>query len=116
VAFESTPYPYRDLEFQVWKGFLKELKRADDPDLLTGIFKDLFENPLRGTVLAGGLRKARIGSRQKNEGKSGGYRYLYFLKTRDCIYLIALLDKSDAVNFSGAFLDAVSALIKREST
>ena len=114
MTLDVTSYRHRELEFQVWKGFLRELKRSDEQELLEAIFEELFKDPLRGDLLAGGLRKARIGSRRKKTGKRGGYRYLYYLKTQARIYLIALLNKREAENFSKPFLDAAAELIKGE--
>ena len=102
-----------EFRFWVWKLFRKDFKAAgEDPDFLETIFTELMENPRRGTVLSGGIRKARIGSRRKQSGKSGGYRYLYYLQTEKTVHLISLLDKSDAENFDKGVLKGLVGVLK----
>ena len=105
-----------DFKFWVWKLFRRDLKDAgEDPDFLEAIFTEIMANPQRGSVLSGGIRKARIGSKRKNSGKSGGYRYLYYLQTEKTVHLISLLDKSDAENFDkGVLKDLVGVLKSME--
>ena len=103
---------FREVEFLVWKSFLKELKRAKDPELQEAIFKELIANPSRGDQLKGGLRKARVGSKRQGTGKRGGYRYVFYVKTKTSIYLLALLDKSKADNFTKEFTDSLAEMVK----
>lgn len=98
---------YREVEFLIWKAFARELKRAKEPELQEKIFDELIANPIRGAQLKGGLRKARVGSKLQGTGKRGGYRYVYYLKTRNSIYLLALLDKTKADSFTKEFTDAL---------
>lgn len=101
-----------DFKFLVWKLFRKDLKESGEPELLEAIFQELIEHSIRGDVLSGGIRKARIGSKRKNKGKSGGYRYLYYLQTTSTIHLISLLDKSDADNFDKGVLKELVGVLK----
>jgi hypothetical protein len=101
-----------DFRFWVWKLFRRDLKDAgEDLDFLESIFTEIMANPERGAVLSGGIRKARIGSKRKNSGKSGGYRYLYYLQTEKIVHLIALLDKSDAENFDKGVLKGLVGIL-----
>ncbi len=101
-----------DFRFLVWKLFRKELKASGEPELLEAIFGLLIEHPVRGDILSGGIRKARVGSKRKNKGKSGGYRFLYYLQTERTIHLISLLDKSDADNFDKRVLKGLQGVLK----
>lgn len=103
---------HKEFTFLVWKLFRKGLKKAKEPDLREAVFDELIENALRGTVLGGRIRKARIGSERKNSGKSGGYRYLYYIQTQRTIHLMALLDKSEADNFDKAVLKELVGILK----
>ena len=109
---ENKTVQFRGYDFLVWKSFSRELKRAKDPELQEEIFKELIENPLRGDLLKGGIRKARVGSAKKGTGKRGGYRYLFYLKTEKYFYLLGLLDKTKAENFSKEFTDALAEAVK----
>ena len=103
----------KDFKFLVWKVFLKGLKfSGEDLDFTENIYTELMENPQRGALLSGGIRKARIGSKRKNSGKSGGYRYLYYLQTQRTIHLMALLNKSDAENFDKEELKNLASILK----
>jgi len=106
----------KDFRFWVWKLFRKDMKEAgEDPDFLEAVFKEIIANPQRGSVLSGGIRKARIGSKKKNSGKRGGYRYLYYLQTEKTVHLISLLNKRDAENFDkGLIKDLVGVLKNME--
>jgi hypothetical protein len=96
TAKNENLYQYIELE-----GFQKKLDRIGDPDLLETIQKTLSLNPMAGSLLKGGVRKARIKAPQRNEGKSGGYRvFFYFVDQKGVIYLIWLLDKREADNLS----------------
>jgi len=67
------------LEFVETGIFRKRLDKLADLDLLFAIQADLLENPRLGDVIPGtnGARKARIGDRSQNRGKSGAFRYVY---------------------------------------
>ena len=59
---------------------------------------DLLKNPERGDVAEGlaGIRKARVANPARGKGKRGGYRYMHlYLKHRDHIHLLFLLDKDE---------------------
>ena len=102
-------YQYIELE-----GFRKKLDGIGDPDLLETIQRALSLNPLAGSLLKGGVRKARIKAPQRNEGKSGGYRvFFYFVDRKGVIYLIWLLDKRDADNLSPQEANLLQELAKK---
>ena len=89
-------YTYIELE-----GFQRKLDRIGEQGLLETIQNALSQNPLMGSLLKGGMRKARIKAPQRNEGRSGGYRvFFYFVDNKGVIYLIWLLDKRESDNLS----------------
>lgn len=66
---------------------------------------------------SGGVRKVRVGARSKGKGKSGGYRVMVAYLGADVpAYLLAVLSKSDADNFTKdeiADMKAATTAIKR---
>jgi hypothetical protein len=89
---------YQFIELEV---FRKKLDRLACPELLEEIQDTLRYNPLAGVLLKGGLRKARIKSPERAEGKSGGYRvFYYFVDKEGVFYLIWILAKREAGNIS----------------
>ena len=104
-------YLYIELE-----GFQKKIDRIGDPNLLDTIQRALSLNPHAGSLLKGGLRKARIKAPQRNEGKSGGYRvFFYFVDHKGVIYLIWLLDKRESDNLSSQEVSLLQELTKQIS-
>jgi hypothetical protein len=93
---ENAPFQFVELE-----SFRRKLDKIGDPNLLESIQKELGTNPLAGSMLKGGIRKARVRAPTRSGGKSGGYRvFFYFVDKRGVIYLIWLLDKREADNLS----------------
>jgi len=109
TAKNENLYQYIELE-----GFQKKLDRIGGPDLLETIQRALSLNPMAGSLLKGGIRKARIKAPQRNEGKSGGYRvFFYFVNQKGVIYLIWLLDKREADNLSPQEANLLQELAKQ---
>ena len=53
------------------------------------------------------LYKARIKNSDNQKGKSGGYRIVYYLKTKEHITLVTLYSKSDQSDISAAKLRSI---------
>ncbi|MGB7765098.1 MAG: type II toxin-antitoxin system RelE/ParE family toxin [Candidatus Acidiferrales bacterium] len=71
---------------------------ASADDILRRIQDDLLQNPERGDVVQGlgGIRKSRVANPSRGKGKRGGYRYMHlYLRRRDRIHLLFLLDKNE---------------------
>lgn len=69
--------------------------------------------PVDGDVIegAGGIRKRRIVIPGRNKGKSGGGRvFTLFIHAQTCVYIIAMLDKSDMGNLSKAQVNDLAVL------
>ncbi len=73
----------------------------------------LLENPIIGSIIPGasGVRKLRVRNSDLRQGKSGGYRMLYYLEDHQGqrLYLLLLYAKSDRETVS---LREIEALIK----
>jgi hypothetical protein len=86
------------LESQAFTRRLHRLAGAAADEVLRQIQEDLLKNPERGDVAEGlgGIRKARLANPARGKGKRGGYRYMHlYLKHRDHIHLLFLLDKDE---------------------
>ena len=63
------------------------------------MISSLAKNPELGTSLGAGLYKARMA--RKDDGKSGGYRVLYFYKPVDMpIFLLTIFAKNEKDNIT----------------
>ncbi len=81
--------------------FSKQIDKMRDKGLLLAIQEELANNPECGTLIKGGMRKVRIASPARREGKRGGYRsWFFFHRGKDTFYLLFLLDKKEAGNLS----------------
>ena len=72
------------------------------------------EDPTRGAELrgTGGCRKFRVARR--GEGKSGGYRIIYFYTGPDIpVFLLTVFAKGERDNISDAEANALAGLTKR---
>ncbi|HTA77469.1 MAG TPA: type II toxin-antitoxin system RelE/ParE family toxin [bacterium] len=76
--------------------FSARLDESKEPGLLEEIEVEIANNPHAGSLLGGGIRKVRIASTKRSEGKRGGYRIWYFYQTGESIYLLFLIDKRKA--------------------
>jgi len=78
--------------------FTKRIDRLASIEVLFDLQNELLANPKLGEVIQGtnGLRKGRIGNRLRNQGKSGGYRYIYlYLEKAETIYLFMFYGKNE---------------------
>jgi len=88
-------------EFVETATFSKQLLDTEDDDLLEVIQREIAANPMCGELLRSGMRKMRVRSPKRGEGKRGGYRVIYFFADpHDLIFLIWLLDKKEAENLN----------------
>ena len=76
--------------------FSARLDDAGEPELLEEIETEILRNPLCGSLLKGGIRKIRIASGKRAEGKRGGFRIWYFYQEAERVYLLFLIDKRKA--------------------
>ena len=101
------------VEFVEFPSFTRRLEQYGDPELLKAIQDELHKNPEAGDLLKGGIRKARVHSPAREEGKRGGYRvWYYFLRIQETIFLLYLLDKREAANISKQQLDQLAQAMK----
>ena len=67
-------------------------------EVLSEIENDLLKNAEAGTMVPGtpGLRKARAADPNRNKGKRGGFRYMYFyLERHGQVFLLLLYSKDE---------------------
>ena len=82
------------------KKFLKKFPSLEE-ELLA--FEDnLIQNPFLGTPLGSGLYKVRLATKSKSKGKSGGFRVINYLITKEKgsikVYVLKIYDKSEESN------------------
>ena len=62
----------------------------------------MIENPFQGVSLGAGLYKVRVASESKPKGKSGGFRVINYLVTKQKdivrVYVIKIYDKFEESN------------------
>jgi len=68
------------------------------PKDLTLLEKELNSNPQAGIDIGSNCFKLRLANSSVPTGKSGGFRVIYFLRTKEKIYLLAIYSKSDLEN------------------
>lgn len=105
------------IEFIETHLFTKQIKALATDDELRELQKELIAQPEKGNLIqdTGGLRKIRMPIR--NKGKSGGTRIIYFLATKEVIYLIMAYSKNSKETISStekAELKKLTKLIKNE--
>jgi hypothetical protein len=76
--------------------FAARLDAVGELELLEEIECEILRNPLGGSLLKGGIRKIRVASGKRAEGKRGGYRIWYFYQEAERVYLLFLIDKRRA--------------------
>lgn len=76
--------------------FSSRLDATRDEGLQEAVEAEIAERPLGRAHIGGGIRKTRVASTKRTEGKSGGYRIWFLHHIPDDIYLLFLLDKHDA--------------------
>jgi len=96
--------------------FSKRVDSFKDPDLLKTIQDVIGENPEGGVNLKCGIRKVRVPSPERQQGKRGGYRVWYYYQSevqgRLVIYLLFVLDKKDAENINKKQEDKICEALK----
>jgi len=85
-------------------GFLKDVKflKKKYHNIVNDIdecVRDLEQNPIIGTALGKGLYKIRLKSRDKQTGKRGGFRVIYYFEFQENVYLIKIYSKNIDDNF-----------------
>lgn len=108
---------YRRVVFIESQAFTKRLQRlagTSADDVLRQIEDDLLRNPERGDVVQGlgGIRKSRVGNARRGKGKRGGYRYMHlYLRHREHIHLLFLLDKNEEEDLDAEQRDALRRMV-----
>jgi hypothetical protein len=78
----------------------------------------LFQHPESGDLIpaSGGIRKLRWALPEKNKGKRGGARVIYYFKKRDDeIWLLTLYSKGELANISAYMLKQIAKEIENET-
>lgn len=104
------------LETATFVEALAELGGERQMELLYAIQNELMVDPERGALVKGlgGVRKARIASPNRPEGKSGGYRYLYlYFEMRGQIYLLYLFDKREQADLNDDERKVLASIVDR---
>ena len=86
------------IESQAFTRRLQQLAGVSADEVLRQIQEDLLRNPEKGDVAQGlgGIRKARTSNPTRGKGKRSGHRYMHpYLKHRDHVHLLFLLDKDE---------------------
>lgn len=97
------------IEFIETSMFTRQIKEIATDDELKELQKALIESPDRGDLIqkTGGLRKIRMAT--GSQGKSGSARVIYFVATKEVIYLIMAYPKST----KDSLTDAEKAELKK---
>ncbi|NUU67283.1 type II toxin-antitoxin system RelE/ParE family toxin [Enterobacteriaceae bacterium BIT-l23] len=97
------------MEFIETSMFTRQIKQIATDDELMALQRELIAFPDRGEVIqqTGGLRKIRMATGA--QGKSGGARVIYFLATREIVWLIMAYPK----NVKDSLTDAEKAALKK---
>ncbi len=104
----------RLLHFVETSVFTKRIDKLASMEVLFALQNELCVNPQLGDLIQGtnGARKARIGDRQQNRGKSGAFRYLYvYLENAETIYLLLFYGKNEMDNVSKAERNEIAGLV-----
>ncbi|HDV7284862.1 TPA: type II toxin-antitoxin system RelE/ParE family toxin [Mannheimia haemolytica] len=84
-------------------------------DVYRALQNELLENPEKGDIVKGlnGVRKIRIPDTQRNKGKRGGIRTMYFYyTTRSHIYFLFAYGKNETEDLTTEQRKAVNALLE----
>jgi hypothetical protein len=100
------------IEFIETHLFTKQIKTIATDDELRQLQYELIAQPKKGDLIqdTGGLRKVRMAI--GNQGKSGSTRVVYFLATKEIIYLIMAYPKSAKDSLTNAEKAELKKLIK----
>ncbi len=90
------------IEFIETSLFTRQIKQLASDEDLRALQRQLIGNPDFGDLIrdTGGLRKIRMAT--GSQGKSGGVRVIYFLATREIIYLVLAYPKHTKESLSAA--------------
>jgi len=83
--------------------FTKRVDKLASMEVLFDLQNDWLDNPKRGVVIGAtnGARKARVGERRQNRGRSGGFRYIYlYLEKVGIVYLMFIFAKNEQENLT----------------
>ncbi|MCE0846989.1 type II toxin-antitoxin system RelE/ParE family toxin [Buttiauxella sp. A2-C1_F] len=105
------------LEFIETSMFTRQIKQITTDDELKDLKKQLIESPAKGELIqqTGGLRKIRMAT--GSQGKSGSARVIYFLATKEVVYLVMAYPKSTKENLTDAEkadLQKLTKILKNE--
>jgi hypothetical protein len=79
------------------KSFKKDLKEHElDDDYLKGVLKDIFD----GRAMPLGSKLYKIRAAREGEGKSGGFRNIFFWKKEEMIVFCLLFGKNERDNLT----------------
>lgn len=100
------------LEFIETSIFTRQIKQIATDDELKDLQKQLIESPAKGELIqqTGGLRKIRMAT--GSQGKSGSARVIYFLATKEVVYLVMAYPKSTKENLTDAEKADLKKLMK----
>lgn len=101
------------IEFIETSLFTRQIRLIATDDELKTLQCQLIECPDKGDVVrgTGGLRKVRMAT--GHQGKSGGARVIYFLATRETIYLVMAYPKSTKDSLSAAEKAVLKNLVQQ---
>lgn len=105
------------LEFIETSMFTRQIKQIATDDELKDLQKQIIESPAKCELIqqTGGLRKIRMA--KGSQGKSGSARVIYFLATKEVIYLVMAYPKSTKENLTDAEkadLQKLTKILKNE--
>ena len=82
--------------------FTRQIKQIATDDELKDLQKQIIESPAKGELIqqTDGLRKIMMAT--GSQGKSGSARVIYFLATKEVVYLVMAYPKSTKENLTDA--------------
>jgi hypothetical protein len=94
--------------------FTKIIKTLLDDEEYRALQWLLVRDFKRGALIpgGGGLRKVRWPSRHKGKGKSGGVRVIYYVQSKDNLYMIFAYDKNERGDLSKGQLKHLRAYVR----
>ncbi|EMF8382448.1 type II toxin-antitoxin system RelE/ParE family toxin [Klebsiella variicola] len=101
------------IEFIETSLFTRQIKQLASDEDLRALQRQPIGNPDFGDLIqdTGGLRKIRMAT--GSQGKSGGVRVIYFLATREIIYLVLAYPKHTKESLSAAEKNELRKLTRR---
>jgi len=102
------------LHFVETSVFTKQIDKLASVEILIALQNELLVNPTKGDIIPGtnGARKARIGDKTQNRGKSGAFRYVYvYFEIAGVIYLLLFYAKKEQANLTQAEKKEVAQFI-----